>query len=243
MTTPSRGPRSGDDTYHLTGDALAALAERRGAWLGDDLTAITLIASLTGQAERFLPELLTNARLNGHTWDQIAAALATSPDQAQLRYGPQSPGFPSNRGDFGCGDLGYKGDARFLVPAHGSGKAWACPLVSCPRGRRGLRGQGRPAGPSRAARCAAPLRPEGRPRTLSGHKEASGGAAASFVPARAAGPPRSRGVLSRQGQLVIHRAAHAQRGVPAGGVVLLDPDSDPGPGSRLRGEVLCPPQL
>ena len=91
MTTPGPGPRSGDDTYHLTGDALAALAERRGAWLGDDLTAITLIASLTGQAERFLPELVTNARLNGHTWDQIAAALATSPDQAQLRYGPQSP--------------------------------------------------------------------------------------------------------------------------------------------------------
>jgi hypothetical protein len=91
MTTPSRGPRSGDDTYALIADALAALAERRGAWLGDDLTAITLIASLIDQAERFLPELVTSARLNGHTWDQIAAALATSPDQAQLRYGPQSP--------------------------------------------------------------------------------------------------------------------------------------------------------
>jgi hypothetical protein len=91
MTTPSRGPRSGDDTYALIDDALAALAERRGAWPGDDLTAITLIASLTGQAERFLPELVANARLNGHTWHQIAQALATSPDQAQLRYGPESP--------------------------------------------------------------------------------------------------------------------------------------------------------
>ena len=90
MTT-SPGPHSGDDTFDLIDDALATLAERRGAWLGDDLTAITLIASLTGQAERFLPELVTNARLNGHTGDQIAAALATSPDQAQLRYGPQSP--------------------------------------------------------------------------------------------------------------------------------------------------------
>jgi hypothetical protein len=89
MTIP--GPQGGDDTYDLTGDALAALAERTGAWLGDDLTAITLIASLTGQAERFLPELVTSALLNGHTWDQIAAALATSPGQAQLRYGPQSP--------------------------------------------------------------------------------------------------------------------------------------------------------
>jgi hypothetical protein len=39
---------------------------------GDDLIAITLIASLIDQAGRFLPELVTNARLNGHTWDQIA---------------------------------------------------------------------------------------------------------------------------------------------------------------------------
>ena len=90
MTTPRPGPRSGGDTYDLIDDALYALAERLGAWLGD-LTAITLIASLTGQAERFLPELVTSALLNGHTWDQIAAALATSPEQAQLRYGPQSP--------------------------------------------------------------------------------------------------------------------------------------------------------
>ena len=85
------GPHSGDDTYDLIDHALHQLAEHRGAWLGDDLTAITLIASLIDQAERFLPELVTSARLNGHTWDQIAAALATSPDQAQLRYGPHSP--------------------------------------------------------------------------------------------------------------------------------------------------------
>jgi hypothetical protein len=91
MTTPSRGPRSGDDTYDLIDDALYALADRRGAWLGDDLTAITLVASLINQAERFLPELVTNARLNGHTWSEIAQALATSPEQAQLRYGDESP--------------------------------------------------------------------------------------------------------------------------------------------------------
>jgi hypothetical protein len=42
-------------------DALARLAERRSAWLGDDLTAITLLASLIDQAERCLPELVTNA--------------------------------------------------------------------------------------------------------------------------------------------------------------------------------------
>ena len=92
MTTPaSPGPHSGDDTHDLIDDALTRLAARRGAWLGDDLAAITLLASLIDQAERCLPELVTNARLNGHTWDQIARALATSPDGARLRFDPESP--------------------------------------------------------------------------------------------------------------------------------------------------------
>lgn len=90
MTT-SPGPHSGKDTFDLIDDALATLAERRGAWLGDDLTAITLIASLIDQAERCLPELVTNARLNRHTWDEIARALATSPAEARLRFDPASP--------------------------------------------------------------------------------------------------------------------------------------------------------
>ena len=76
---PGQGPHSGGDTYDLIDHALRQLAERRGAWPGDDLTAITLTASLTGQAERFLPHLVTSARLNGHTWHDIAQALATSP--------------------------------------------------------------------------------------------------------------------------------------------------------------------
>jgi hypothetical protein len=88
---PGPGPHSGDDTYDLTGHALHQLAERRGAWPGDDLTAITLTASLTGQAERFLPELVTSARLNGHTRHDITQALATSPDEARRRSGPGSP--------------------------------------------------------------------------------------------------------------------------------------------------------
>jgi hypothetical protein len=88
---PPPGPHHDDDTYDLIDDALTTLAERRGAWLGDDLTAIILLASLIDQAERFLPELVTSARLNGHTWDDIACALATSPQQAQLRFDPDSP--------------------------------------------------------------------------------------------------------------------------------------------------------
>jgi hypothetical protein len=91
MTTPGPGPRSGDDTYDLIDDALAILAERRGARLGDELAAITLLTSLIDQAERCLPELVTNARLNGHSRHQIARALATSPREARLRFDPQSP--------------------------------------------------------------------------------------------------------------------------------------------------------
>ena len=90
MTT-NKSPRSGDDSYELIDDALTILAERRGLWLGDDITAISLITSLIQQAQQFLPQLVHDARANGHTWQQIAHALGTSPDDAQLRYDPHSP--------------------------------------------------------------------------------------------------------------------------------------------------------
>jgi hypothetical protein len=84
-------PRSGDDTYDLIDDAVTALAGRRGTWLGDDIAAIALIASLIDQAERWLPQHVHDARANGHNWDEIARALATSPAEARLRFDPQSP--------------------------------------------------------------------------------------------------------------------------------------------------------
>ena len=64
---PGQGPHSGDDTYDLIDHALHQLAER------------------------FLPEVVTSARLNGHTWHDIAQALATSPDGARRRFDPDSP--------------------------------------------------------------------------------------------------------------------------------------------------------
>lgn len=85
------GPRSGDDTYDLIDDALYRLAERRGKWLGDPLAAITLIASLIDQAGRMLPEHVLLALDDDATWHDIATALATSPEQAKLRYSPDSP--------------------------------------------------------------------------------------------------------------------------------------------------------
>jgi hypothetical protein len=94
-SSPGYGPASDDDTHDLIDDALAELARRLGAWLGawlgDDITAMTLIASLIDQAERFLPEMVTNAQLNGHTWDEIARAIGTSPEEAHMRFDPESP--------------------------------------------------------------------------------------------------------------------------------------------------------
>jgi hypothetical protein len=62
-----------------------------GPRFGDDLTAIALVASLIEQAERFLPQLVHDARANDRTWHEIAHALGTSPDTAQLRFDPESP--------------------------------------------------------------------------------------------------------------------------------------------------------
>jgi hypothetical protein len=89
ISNPS--PRSGEDSYDIVDDALTALAERRGLWLGDDITAIALVTSLIQQAQQFLPHLVHDARANGRSWQQIAHALGTSPDDARLRYDPDSP--------------------------------------------------------------------------------------------------------------------------------------------------------
>jgi len=35
--------------------------------------------------------LVASDGLNGHSWDEIARALATSPTEARLRFDPQSP--------------------------------------------------------------------------------------------------------------------------------------------------------
>ena len=84
-------PASDDESYAVIDDALTALAARRHANLGDDIETIGLLASLIDQAERCLPELVSNARANGASWRRIATMLGTSPDEARLRFDPDSP--------------------------------------------------------------------------------------------------------------------------------------------------------
>lgn len=84
-------PRTDDDTFDVIDDALTALAQRKGLWLGDDIVLIGLLASLIAQAERCLPEAVFTAVENGASWDEIATLLATSPHEAWLRFDPDSP--------------------------------------------------------------------------------------------------------------------------------------------------------
>jgi hypothetical protein len=90
-SAPPVPPHSDADTWDLIENALRQLAERRRRWLGDPLTAITMLASLIDQAGRMIPELAADARSSHVSWADIATALGTSPEQAQLQYSPRSP--------------------------------------------------------------------------------------------------------------------------------------------------------
>jgi hypothetical protein len=98
-----------------------------------------------------------------------------------------------------------------------AGQACGLPAFPVPRGRSGLRGQGRPAGPSPPGRCAAPWGPKGRPRTLSGRSKASGGAAASVPPGGQAllAHQRRHRVLADPPAGVAQRGGDPRRPVPA----------------------------
>jgi len=89
--TAHLAPRTDDDTNDVIDDALLALAERRGLWLGDDAVVVHLLASLIAQAERELPLAVGHARTDGATWHDIAELLGISAHEARLRFDPDSP--------------------------------------------------------------------------------------------------------------------------------------------------------
>jgi hypothetical protein len=50
-----------------------------------------MLASLIEQAGRMIPDLAADARRKHASWTDIATALGTSPEQAELLYSPRSP--------------------------------------------------------------------------------------------------------------------------------------------------------
>ena len=77
-------PCTDANTYEVIDDALAALAHRKGLWLGDDHVLIGLLASLmprpTLPARSRVPPRPRRAQL-----DKIATLLGVSPPEARLR--------------------------------------------------------------------------------------------------------------------------------------------------------------
>ena len=79
-----------DDTYDLIDDAVAALAERRSAWLGVNIAAMALIASLIDQAERGIPGRFPGFAFGGDDDDHAAGSSHHSFELSRAwRVGPR----------------------------------------------------------------------------------------------------------------------------------------------------------
>lgn len=87
----SKDRRPYSDIRDLIADSLEMLSERRGKWLGDDLAAIALLASLVEEAERQLAERVRAARSNERCWDDIARALGTTATEVRMQFDGRSP--------------------------------------------------------------------------------------------------------------------------------------------------------
>jgi hypothetical protein len=63
----------------------------RGKWLGDDLAAIALLASLIEEGERQLVERVDAARSKDYRRDDVAQALDTTATEVRMRFDGRSP--------------------------------------------------------------------------------------------------------------------------------------------------------
>jgi hypothetical protein len=80
-------PATSDDSLHVLGEAIDALARLRTAyWLGDSAVHLHALTSLIAQAEQLLPQAIHNARDQELTWNQIGELLGTSAATAARRY-------------------------------------------------------------------------------------------------------------------------------------------------------------
>jgi hypothetical protein len=80
-------PTTGDDSLHVLGEAIDALARLRTAyWLGDSAVHLHALASLIAQAQQLLPQAVHDALDQELTWAQIGELLGTTAATAARRY-------------------------------------------------------------------------------------------------------------------------------------------------------------
>src|SRR6266516_3472988 len=80
-------PRADDDSATVLAQAVDTLAALRTPyWLGDSAVGLHALASLIAQAQQMIPEAVTRARDQDHTWAEIGQLLNLSPQAAARRY-------------------------------------------------------------------------------------------------------------------------------------------------------------
>ena len=88
LTTPDElpAPSLDSDSALVLNDAVDALARLRTPyWLGDSGVRLHTLASLIAEAQRQLPQAISDARDQELTWEEIAQLLNVSPSTAQRR--------------------------------------------------------------------------------------------------------------------------------------------------------------
>ncbi len=80
-------PRIDSDSAAVLAEAVETLAALRTPyWLGDSTVGLHALASLIAQAQQMIPQAVSQARDQGHTWAEIGQLLNLSPAAAARRY-------------------------------------------------------------------------------------------------------------------------------------------------------------
>jgi len=80
-------PYTDRDTAAIIDRAIITLVTLRAPmWLGDPGPTISVLVSLSGEADGRLSDAVADARDHGYSWDQIANRLCTSVVTARHRY-------------------------------------------------------------------------------------------------------------------------------------------------------------
>jgi len=80
-------PRIDSDSAAVLAEAVETLAALRTPyWLGDSTVGLHALASLIAQAQQMIPQAVSQARDQGHTWAEIGQLLNLCPETAARRY-------------------------------------------------------------------------------------------------------------------------------------------------------------